>query len=87
MPLPNQEAQNHEWDKFLKRGYCIWCKEHSKEWKSKRTRPVLAEIVNETGPAKRQRESKTYGGCTACSAYLCKKGDCFKDYHSRKNTK
>jgi hypothetical protein len=87
MLLPNQEAQNYKWDKFLKRGYYIWCKEHSKEWKSKRIRPILAEIVNKTGPAKRQRESKTYGGCVAYNAYLCKKGDCFRDYHSHKNTK
>jgi hypothetical protein len=72
MPLPNQEAQNHESEQFLKLGYCIWCKERSKDWKSKRIRPVLAEIVNETGPAKCQRQLKTYGGFTACNAYLCK---------------
>jgi hypothetical protein len=87
MPLPNWDTQGHCWSKFPKRGYCVWCKEHAQEWKSKRVRPALAEIVNGAGPAQRQRQSKTYGGCEACSACLCQKGGCFKQYHSNNNSK
>jgi cell division septation protein DedD len=72
MLLANQEAQNYQWAEFPKRGYCVWCKEHAEKWTPKRG-PVLAEIVNGAVPAKCQRQSKTYGGCIGCNAYLCRK--------------
>lgn len=31
------------------------------------------------------RNSKVYGGCRICSAYLCVKGPCFSLYHSHKS--
>ncbi len=81
MPLVNQEAKRHQWEAFSKRGYCVWCKEHRNKWESKRIRSPLAEIANGVAPAKRQRQSKTYGGCTDCTAYLCRKGVCFERFH------
>jgi hypothetical protein len=88
MPLPNQDPiQIHEWSRFPTRGYCAWCKEHAERWEPKRERPPLAEIVNSAGPTKCKRQTKTYGGCIACKAFLCLKGACLKEYHSNKNTK
>ena len=87
MPLPIQDTQQHHWDEFVKRRYCVWCKEHADKWKPKRTRAPLAEIVNEAAPKQRQRQSKTYGGCKECNAYLCKRGACFKQYHSSNDIK
>jgi Transposase IS4 len=34
--LPNQEVEGHQWNRLQKRGYCVWCKIHSKEWKPKK---------------------------------------------------
>ena len=84
IPQPNR---THHWERFEKRGYCIWCKKHTEKWEPKRARPILGEIVNGAAPAQRQRQSKTYGGCTTCSAYFCVKGDCFDRYHSNSNNK
>jgi Transposase IS4 len=81
MPQPNQDTQDHHWRPFLKRGYCIWCKKNAQEWKSKRVRPALVEIVNQATPSAVQRQSQTYGGCMSCGAYLCSKGACFEQYH------
>jgi Transposase IS4 len=83
MPQLNRDTQDHHWRPFLKRGYCIWCKKNSQEWKSKRARPALVEIVNQATPNAVQRQSQTYGGCMSCSAYLCSKGGCFEQYHSQ----
>ena len=79
IPQPNR---THRWERFEKRGYCIWCKKHTEKWEPKRARPILGEIVNGAAPAQRQRQSKTYGGCKICSVYFCVKGDCFDRYHS-----
>jgi hypothetical protein len=88
MPLLSQDPiQIHQWSRFPIRGYCIWYKEHAEKCEPKRERPPLAEIVNSAGPAKRKRQSKTYGGCIAYKAFLCLKGACFKEYHNKKNTK
>ena len=87
MPSVNTEAKSHGWKEFLKRGYCVWCKEHVDEWKPKRAQPVLAETVNREAPTKRQRQSRTYGGCIDCTVYLCKRGECFKRYHSSNDNK
>ena len=87
MPPANQKAPKHQWKEFLKRNWCIWCKEHAANWVPKRATGVLNEIVNGVAPARRQRQSKTYGGCEPCNVYLCRKGTCFEQYHDRSNTK
>jgi hypothetical protein len=84
MPMVNQNAQQHHWSHFLKRRYYIGCKEHTEKWIPKRARPALTEIVNGAGPTERQRQSRSYGGYVACSAHLCQKGACFKEFHSIK---
>jgi Transposase IS4 len=83
---PSQPICTHNWERFEKRGYCIWCKYHTEAWKPKR-RPVLSEIVNQAAPTQASRQSRTYGGCRTCSAYLCVKGDCFRQYHGSNNNK
>jgi Transposase IS4 len=81
-----QPSHTHCWERFEKRGYCLWCKKYTEKWEPKRTRPILGEIVNgavngaiSTQP---QRQSRTYGGCRICSVHLCVKGACFELYHS-----
>jgi hypothetical protein len=83
MPPANQKAQSHQWKQFLKRGYCVWCKEHPDEWEPKKASPILGEIVNGVRPGRRKRQSQAYGGCEDCNAYLCRKGNCFKRYHNK----
>ena len=85
--LANQNAQIHRWEDFMKRSYCVWCKDNAEKWVPKWTRPVLAEIVNGAASTQRKRQSKTFGGCTACNVYLCRKGACFEQYHSNSNVK
>jgi hypothetical protein len=87
MPLVNQNAQNHQWKEFPKRGYCVWCKEHGEKFKTNRIRPILAEIVNGATSAGRQRPPRSYGGCIGCNVHLCRKGACFKLYHGSDNNK
>jgi Transposase IS4 len=84
MPLINENAQNHHWEQFPKRGYCVWCKKQAETFK---IRPVLAEIVNGAAPTGRKRSARSQGGCKGCNVYLCKKGACFKQYHSNSNHK
>jgi hypothetical protein len=85
-PIP-QPNRTHYWERFEKRGYCVWCKKYMEKWEPKRVRPVLSDIVNEATPAQAPRQSRTYGGCKICSAYLCVKGACFERYHSNSNNK
>jgi Transposase IS4 len=83
----NATAREHRWDKYSKRGYCIWCKQHPKEWIPKRARGPLTEIVNSESPPKRVRQSQVWGGCHGCGVYLCRRGDCFEAFHRRSNNK
>lgn len=85
--LVNQNTRIHCWGDFEKHRHCIWYKDYTEEWISKKTRPVLAEIVNNAVSAKQKRQSKTYSGCIACNVYLCRKGTCFEQYHSNSNVK
>jgi Transposase IS4 len=87
-PLPPLLHPNstHYWERFETRGYCIWCKTHSEGWEPKR-RPVLCEIINQAAPAQAGRQSRTYGGCKLCSAYLCVKAGCFQQYYKNRNNK
>jgi hypothetical protein len=87
MPLPIRDMKEHHWSQFPKRGYCVWCKKNAEQWIPKRARPALADITNNAGSTMRKRQSKTYGGCMTCSAYLCRKGGCFEQYHSNNSTK
>jgi Transposase IS4 len=56
-----QPNSTHFWQRFEKRGYCIWCKTHPEGWEAKR-RPILGEIVNQAAPTQAGRQSRTYGG-------------------------
>jgi hypothetical protein len=85
-PPPLRPYSTHYWERFDTRGYCIWCKTHSEEWKPKR-RPILNEIVNQAAPSQAGRQSRTHGGCTLCSAYLCVKGACFQLFHKNRDNK
>ena len=87
MPLPNQNMEGHHLGRFGKRGYCVWCKKNAQEEVLNRVRPALAEISNLARPGAPTRQSRTYGGCIACNAFLCIKGACFEQYHSRSNSK
>ena len=80
-PIP-QSNQVHYWERFEKRGYCIWCQNHTEKRGVQTTRPVLGEIVNNAAPTKRLRSKRSLGGCRICSAYLCVKGACFRLYYS-----
>lgn len=73
-----QENCQDRWKSFAKRGYCVQCKSQTGE----RPRPALAEVVNGVAPARRQRSTRTLGGCEGCGVYLCQKGGCFKAFHS-----
>ena len=77
----NEKAENHEWEAFKKRGYCVWCKEHPEEWIPKRASPAPAEAANKADPKKRQRQSRSNGGCLSCAVHLCKKGGCIERFH------
>jgi hypothetical protein len=87
MPLPNQDMKGHRLGRFGRRGYCVWCKRNTQEGVPNRVRPALAEISNLAHPSAPTRQSRTYGGCIACSAFLCIKGACFEQYHSHSNSK
>lgn len=79
-PIP-QPGRVHHWEHFEKRGYCIWCQNHTEKG-VQTTRPVLGEIVNNAAPTQRPRPKRSLGGCRICSACLCVKGACFRLYHS-----
>jgi Transposase IS4 len=81
LPTANKKARKHIWELYGKRGYCVWCKAHSKEWVPQQLRPVLAEIRNSETPNKRIRQSQSPGGCHSCGVYLCRKGNCFEAFH------
>jgi hypothetical protein len=83
-PIP-QPSLTHCWERFKKRGYCLWCKKYTANWEPKRTRVILGEIVNGATSTQAQRYSRAYGGCKICSVYLCVKGACFELYHSSNN--
>jgi hypothetical protein len=85
-PSIQQPSYSHYWERFEKRGYCLWCKKYTAKWEPKRTRVILNEIVNEATSTQPQRQSRAYGGCRICSVYLCVKGACFERYHSNNNT-
>jgi hypothetical protein len=85
MPLPNRDIQQHHWGKFLKRKYCVWCKEQAEKGLVKEARVVLGEIINDAGPKRRGGHSRTYGGCKGCNVSLCQKGACFRQYYSSSN--
>jgi hypothetical protein len=55
MPLPNRDIQQYHWAKFLKSGYCVWCKEQAEKGLLKEARFVPGQIVNDA--ALRTRES------------------------------
>jgi hypothetical protein len=84
MPLANQNAQNHHWEQFPKRGYCVWCK---KQAETSKTRLVFAEIVNGATSTGRKRSTRSSRGCTGCNVNLYKKEACFEQYHSNSNSK
>ena len=86
LPLSNSKVLEHKWDRFLKRGYCVWCKEGAEKWVPHRPPNPLTEIVNSAAQPKRARHSQTWGGCGGCEVYLCLKGNCMKAFHSRTNT-
>jgi len=81
-----QPSYTHRWERFEKRGYCLWCKKYTAKWEPKRTRVILGEIVNGATSTQPQRQSRANGGCKICSVYLCVKGACFERYHSSNNT-
>jgi Transposase IS4 len=84
-PLIPQPGLTHCWERFEKRGYCLWCKKYTAKWEPKRTRVILGEIVNGATSTQAQRHSRAYGGCKISSVYLCVKGACFELYHSSNN--
>jgi hypothetical protein len=83
LPPVSTNALSHNWKRFDRRRYCVWCKAHSKEWVPKRP-PVLTEIVNGATPVTRKRQSQSWGGCEGCKVYLCQKGSCLEEFHSQK---
>lgn len=54
---------------------CVVC------YKNIHNRGFDREISDNRGTAPRTR-----GGCAKCKAYLCRKGDCVKRYHDRKES-
>jgi Transposase IS4 len=86
--LPNLVATTHEWEKFQRRGYCLWCTIQNNRRKRDSTRPILSEIVNEAAPRpKRVRPTQSRGGCLACNVHLHQDEACFEAYHSKDNNK
>jgi hypothetical protein len=86
-PPISEPSRTHCWERFEKRGYCIWCKKYTEKWEPKRARHVLGKIINGAASAQARRQSRTYGGCKICSAYFCVKGACFELYHRNSNNR
>jgi Transposase IS4 len=58
LPSINVETPSHAWERWEKRGHCVWCRTHVEKWVPKRP-SVLQEIVNEAPPKKRTRQSQS----------------------------
>jgi len=86
IPMPNQEALVHDWVPLKKREYCIWCQKHSEGRTPKRSRPALAQLINGEQTNSRIRPSRSQYGCHSCKVCLCRKGDCWEQFHSQINT-
>jgi hypothetical protein len=84
LPCVNTKALSHVWERWEKRGHCVWCKTHVKNWVPKRA-PVLQEIVNNAAPGTRKRQFQSWGGCHGCRVYLRQKGACIELFHSQKH--